>query len=229
MADDIVQDFDQLGWDTLAGCLSTCQNIPGFAGWENAHNAIATRFRAAALADEKFAESFLDAGQRYTQEESLFAFFFNAVSCVECFLYGLHHIGNLVAPNDFPIATDTDLRDIRRGKVMERFTRVFPNDSLTKLIESVVSDDQFCRMLEFRDVLTHRGSIPRQHHVVVPVSGARQKPAAVFVSAKPKSAVSTTDTIPLGTTTTNSMRDWLASRLRELFSETLNFCEDRLV
>jgi hypothetical protein len=228
---EIAKDFDAETYDLLGAHLGKHPNEPGWAGWANAHNGVAYRFRAAALADEKFTETFSFTGDRCVQEEALFSFFFNAVSCIECFLFGLHHIGALVSPRDFPIATDQDLRKVCRATVKDSFARAFPGDSVANLVIAVVADPELVKMLEYRDVLTHRGSIPRQHKVVLREPGHASIPedvGAVFMTAAPKAAVATSTVISLEKTTTHLRRQWLAIRVRELLSETLSFCQTKL-
>jgi len=223
--------FDKNGYDLLGAHMGKYPSKAGWHGWASAHNGIEYRFRGAALADERFASTFSVAGDRYAQEEALFAFFFNAVSCIECFLFGLYHIGALVSPHAFPIATDQDLSGIRRKWVRDCFKRSFPGDALTKLIGRVVDDPQFLNMLQYRDVLTHRGAIPRRHRVVPHAPGHARIPGdvdAVFMTAAPKTAAGKDDFVPLDATTTNLSRVWLARRVSELLGETLRFCQARL-
>jgi hypothetical protein len=230
-SDDVPQDFDKTGYDQLGAHMGKHPNKVGRDGWANAHNGVQYRFRGAALADERFASTFSVTGDRYVQEEALFGFFFNAVSCVECFLFGLYHIGAVVSPGAFPIATNQDLSRIRRDKVKDGFRRSFPGVGLTKLIALVVDDPNFLNILQYRDVLTHRGTIPRRHRVVPREPGHVRIPDdvdAVFMTAAPKAAGEKDSVVPLDATTTSLPRVWLARRVRELLGETLRFCQVRL-
>jgi hypothetical protein len=60
-----------------------------------------------------------------SDDKALFAFFFNAVSSVECSLYGLFHIGAMADPSAFPIASDQALRRIDRAAVKKCFQATF--------------------------------------------------------------------------------------------------------
>lgn len=55
-------DFDFAAWDQLGVHLGERANDPAFGGWANAHNAIAYRFRGAAVAEEEFTKTLAFAG-----------------------------------------------------------------------------------------------------------------------------------------------------------------------
>jgi hypothetical protein len=222
--------FDSVTWDRLGEVYGQHANHPAWGGLVNAHNGIAYRFWAAVAADKRFAGSFSLAGPRCEEEEALFSFFYNAVGSIECALYGLHHLGAISIGLGFPISKDGDLRAINRRTVRERFERAFPGEPLTIAIGKVLDDRTFARLLEFRDVLTHRGSVPRNHRVTMREPNIARIPEdvdAVFLPAKPKSSSDET-LMELDTKTTSTLLVWLAQAQRSILGETLRFAEQRL-
>jgi hypothetical protein len=220
-------DFDSAAWDQLGGHLGKRANDPAFGGWANAHNAIAYRFRGAAVAEEQFTKTFAFAGDRCAQEEALFAFFFNAVASVECSLYGLFHIGAMADPSAFPIASDQALRRIDRAAVKKCFQATFSAAALTAEVVALVDDPVFTQLRDYRDTLAHRGAIPRHHRVSLREPSHARIPSdidAVFMSSKPKAVDGGDELLELDATVINPRRTWLAAHVGRLLRETAAFC-----
>jgi hypothetical protein len=124
-------------------------------------NAIAYRFTALADYDESFG-FLIDAhgtgpGQpsRYMQERDLFGFFTNAHSVFDAFCFALFAIGTLRDPANFPLATDSDERNVTWSTMLRAYRKAFPTDPILSELEKIWKDTEELR--DIRNILTHRG------------------------------------------------------------------------
>jgi hypothetical protein len=170
-------DFDQEAYGRMARLASAFVDDRAYSGYASGFNGVAFRFASTDRAHEWFVEAIsskgaLDpSGTRLEQEESLFAFFYNACSSLECFYYAMYNLGACLAPDAFPTATASDLRQVRLDTVADRFAKTFPDDELTRLLSAVRRSPELEGMKDHREALSHRGTAPRNHSIRVSESG----------------------------------------------------------
>lgn len=133
------------------------------SGW----NGLAHRFRSATESHKALTESVQRSSapapeERYIQELALFTFVVSAVSTVECFYYSMYCIGGIIVPNKFPMSKSKDLK-FYPEKVSKLYIEEFPAEQHSISMASFLTDSQLIQLTELRNVLTHRGDIPRMH------------------------------------------------------------------
>lgn len=131
-------------------------------GW----NGLKHRLRAATEFSASFAASVLRSSappgeQRYEQERDLFGFFTNLLSAFECFFFAINGAAAIVDPNKFPIRPANQLRAATPQNVTDRFKQRFANATLTTLMDRCVAADQYRRLSDVRNFLSHRAAPPR--------------------------------------------------------------------
>ena len=208
-------DFPLAAYDSIAKRVSNL-NEQAWNGHANAWNGVAFRFRAAASEDERFTVEISSGnGERHAQEDALFGFFYNAISAIECFYYAAHHWGAMAKPSSFGIATEKDLADIKPHNVVKIFKLAFKNEPFTASLSAIQGGDWLREMKLYRDVLTHRGTLPRNHNLGVLGKGVTHLSSANVtptMSATPKALGSHHKhaQAPIDATTTRQRRVKLA-------------------
>lgn len=174
-------------------------------GWK----AVAIRFKTATKADERFTVSIRSATasasfeEREIQEEALFAFFVNGYAAIESYVYAAFAMGAMLLPADFPMATPKDLKAINPRQTQRCFTKRFPGTRIEAKLTALLADPSFERWGLVRNVLAHRSTPARHHHLNV----GDERPD--------KTEWEVMGGIILDTQTTASRRPWLASTLTE--------------
>jgi hypothetical protein len=208
---------------------------PGWSGYANGWNGVAYRFRAAHEASERYTTSirrdrFANA-ERYEQEEALCSFFFNSLSSLECFCYAMYHVGAAVGRSEFKIATDQDLKWIDINSTNRAFEAAFPSGGLTKALSVCAGSSERDDLEEYRNALSHRGSVPRQNFLgSFPPGSTIHIPAdtqEVRMTAKPRAAPvpgAIGPTVSIDDQTTSSRLAWLTATLNGLLVQAEAFC-----
>jgi hypothetical protein len=105
----------------------------------------------------------------YRQDNSLFCFFTNALSTLETLCYICFAMGAQLRPTGFPMKSESDKRSITPTRVLKTFERLFPNDDLTKALNSIVADPMLKEIKDTRNILSHRGSPSRTYNVNIQI------------------------------------------------------------
>lgn len=197
--------------------------ISSSLGW----NGVAYRYRALAEYDEEFTASAMVSTspapeERYRQGKTLFGFFVNAISVIECFFYSANCMASILKPNIFPLSKSEELI-IYPEKVEQRFAAEFPNDRLSNDMSRCIKDPIYRRMKAIRDVLTHRGTPPRKFYV----GGDRNGLTTMPDNIKAPSDQWQFDFL-VDAHTTASCREWLSLTLKGLIEAVDDFCNQKI-
>ena len=180
-----------------------------FAG---AWNGVTHRYRSAHDFDLAFVEA-MAAGDgpplkdRYQQELALFGFASAALSTLECCAFAAYCLGALARPDVFPVTIDRDLR-FYPPQVRDTFLKAYPGHLVGDVLADVLGSSEYERLADLRNVLSHRGTLPRSFHVSVG-TGPHARDGA-FIPSNPKSISS--DWLfnqPVDATLTQVLRTWL--------------------
>jgi hypothetical protein len=90
----------------------------------------------------------------------LFGFVVSAVSAVECFHFAAYCMAALVDPAGFPLTQSKNLK-FYPTDVRGRYQRVFPAETLTRVMTSTLAAPECDQLTKLRNVLAHRGTPPR--------------------------------------------------------------------
>lgn len=226
-------DFDQDAFHFLAERASVFSSLPAWKSYASGSNGIAFRFAAADEAHDQFAgaisgqTAFTPAGPRYVQEASLFAFFVNALSAVECFHFAAFNLGSCLAPTHFPVATPKDMRRVDVAATVRGFQASHPADPFTAALVGVAGSNELERLKEHRDVLTHRGTQARVHaYGVIPGRKVNlgMPPVSVSVARNPKDVPSAwVADLVIAPGVTAAPREWLGTTINMLMRECAAF------
>jgi hypothetical protein len=226
-------DFDQTAYRNLFEAATQFHGRSAWPSYASGANAVAYRFAAADESHERFvvaitgADAFRLNGPRYTQEESLFTFFVNALSTLECLHFALYNLGACVKPGAFPAETRDDLRGVSIKETTRRFKMAYSGTPFTKTLLALRDSTELKALIGYRDFLTHRGVPPRRHDLgyvppggVVDMSSAR----SVTIPSEPKDIPSNwTYALSLSANMTIQPRTWLAEVTNKLLSEAATF------
>ncbi len=192
-----------------------------------AWKAIAYRFRAMAECDEDFTDSFPKRlslpieerfAERYRQEKAVFGFFANGISSIECFFYAAYCFACIVNPNGFPLTDSQDLK-FTPLSAYKKFATHLRGDGLTSEMECCLRDPKYREAREMRDVLMHRGALPRTVRLE---SG---QPDLVAIPENPKDLSDDWRyKIELRADFTMTRRQWLSDTLAHLLARTSEYC-----
>jgi hypothetical protein len=175
-------------------------------GW----NAVAHRFLSCAMNSDRFVASIRrfgpspDSEERHVQEDALFCFLVNGLSCLESLGHGLHAIASMLRNRDFPMVTESDLREVSVSKTTERFQRVFPAEPITSALVKLATAREYKNWKRVRNVLAHRAH-----------------PARVFTTGGPVKWQ--LHDIAIDEKTTTVHRGWLAANLLSLLEAASEF------
>ena len=160
--------------------------------------------------------------ERHIQEKALFKFFTSGCSSIECFYFSSYCIGSIVDSNKFPIVSPNDLR-IYPQDVADAFGDRFPQDTLCTKLTEIIKADEFKKLYNYRNFLSHRGALPRQSHL----GGNRD--GLTFI---PKNPSDLSDNwihdFELNEATTRIPREWLENLLQNCIAELNAFTKEYL-
>ena len=131
-----------------------------------AWNGIAYRFVAAIEYASQFSGSIRisDApppDERCRQENALFFCISALQSSVECTFFASRIVAGISSPDGFTPSGDQDLKFMPKD-VVEYLAGSWPNSRICNVLRNAQSSREFIRICDFRRVLFHRGSLPRQ-------------------------------------------------------------------
>jgi hypothetical protein len=102
--------------------------------------------------------------ERYTQEQALFVFFGSAASALECFYLASYCAANLLDPTTFPIDKAGHLNKYA-PEIAKEFVHLRGTEAISVALSAHVASAWWTQLFDLRNVLTHRGSLPRLHFV----------------------------------------------------------------
>jgi hypothetical protein len=227
-------DFDEVRFLRLSQGASGLSRHPAWRSFASGLNGIAFRFAAADEAHDRFVKAIgaVDAFRgdpfaRYTQEESLASFFYNARSSLECFYFSMYCLGACLAAGQFPASTPKDLRSANIDTITKRFETAHPADPLTLMMMKVKASAELEAITEHRDALTHRGTMPRTQYYRATGPSAEVAvgfPERVTIPINPKDVPANwLVEQELGPAATEGARLWLGSTLNSLLVEGAGF------
>lgn len=130
-------------------------------------NALAYRLRAAAEYNETFVREIAEVASatremHYAQEVALFGCLTSALSAIDSFYTAAYCFGSAFAPLYFPFHHEKQLYQTPTT-VVKLYAICFPNDSFHKLLKEVQSSSEYRKLGDYRNVISHRGLLPRKH------------------------------------------------------------------
>lgn len=185
------------------------------------------RFRTLAESDEafrlvvpRFAETQED---RYEEERSLFAFFTALVSTLESACYMFYALAAQLDPVAFKMVTNADMRDVTPRLVAQCFADQYGDEPLTASLDELVRHRLFNQSYEFRNLLSHRGRIPRHYDTKIVLGDSPTVLGGVNSTVTP-----TIRGVPMDLALTMDRRVWIAIWLQEALAQALVFAEDHI-
>jgi hypothetical protein len=126
-------------------------------------------------------------------------------------------------PYEFPIETSEDLRRVYPGNVFKKFDTAFRDDALNKQMKECIDEPTYLEISNIRDVLSHRGVLPRNFYE------GGQRYGMATIPANPKDLLPEWRyDLPIDKETTTSRRRWLSEELTKLVEATYDFCNRNL-
>lgn len=152
--------FDDYTYKEIGAAVASrqAQHQHELKAFATSWNAVAARFRAAAEHSEEFVRVTKGPIDGYSRENTLFNFVTCALSCLDCYVFSVHCCAWMARPAAFPMATARDLKDVNRSSVRRELRTQFEGDSLVSSLDTVLSSDEFNKLKDLRDFMTHRGN-----------------------------------------------------------------------
>jgi hypothetical protein len=204
-----------------------CQEWREFA---LACNGIKTRFRVVTDSEQTYLSTVPLSNDTYEnvymQDSALFSFFTNAVSVLEVLCYACFAIAAQLQPTSFPMKTSDDLRKISPHFVSDQFTFIYPSVCLTKALTALAADEEFKKLKDVRNTLSHRGNPSRSYNVTFDFTPG--KPAQHLYLGGSKGEPPTWKGIRLDSAALSERRAWVVGHVDSLVSTALAFANDNV-
>jgi hypothetical protein len=114
----------------------------------------------------------------FREDQALVDYLLNACSTVDCLVFAAFSIGAGLDADCF--STDTsDLRRINRWFVANRYEISWSTERLSALLVEIRDNPGFRLLFDIRDVVTHRGGLPRTLYVGGEFSGRVTIPSSI--------------------------------------------------
>jgi len=139
------------------------------------------------------------------QERELFDFFVNGLSVIESCLFGLYAIGSVLDRANFKLTNQKEVASITRKKVIDAFQLVFPEETLTSVMNKTIESEEFRAWKDIRNVLAHQSTPGRVFYM----------PGALTLWKL--------NNIPIDSNIAVSNRQWLAKAISEILWEADSF------
>ncbi len=139
--------------------------------YSGAWNALSYRYQASIQYGDDFINTLDVFGttpnplDRFTQEKLLFNFYSSVFSTFESTYYGLYSIGHFISPKHFPISSPKDQQRISLNSTKEAYLKAFPTDQIADLFDTIANNQQYIKIKEIRNVLSHRTAPGRRMFV----------------------------------------------------------------
>jgi len=222
--------FDIDSYDAIEKALAPFAGLPHWKHWARGFSGFAFRYRGAVEANERFCAIVGGTGTRFQEEDCFFAMLTNGVAASECYYFALYCLGAIADETHFGRMSASGMRRITPDVVAESYSKGFPDDELTACIIRSVRSGARAQLVEYRDVLAHRGSLPREYTVDLAPDGiiSRKRATGTFVPSQPKKPIKDQGRLALHSGTTEPWLDWLQEDSNSLLNSTLMFCLGRL-
>lgn len=109
---------------------------------------------------------------RIAQDNALFGFFAYALSTIESWFFAMHAVASILHRADFPMTTDSDLKDITPTLTSQRFDGAYVGSSISTTMKQILSEPTYKEWKNLRNILVHR-SAPGRHFFLPPRSTPR--------------------------------------------------------
>jgi hypothetical protein len=182
------------------------------AGW----NAVASRFKTAADADNAFNASITQSTtppppERQMQEEKLFVFFVAGYSVVDSLAYTLYALGAMLHPAEFPMTTPAHFKAIGPALAQKKFAAVFTGTPIDTAFSVLTSHPTYKQWNQIRNILAHRSTPPRNQAITVTAT----TDGGAGTSTAGPTAWQIVGGLVLDNKMTTEKRAWLAQHLTE--------------
>jgi hypothetical protein len=148
--------------------------------------------------------------ERLIQERALFGCLASALSSVECFFMATYAVGAAMNSPSFPILSSNNLEKYPKN-IAKALAADYPTSSFTKLVNEIDTSPKLKQLMDLRNVLAHRGILPRRHFL----SNVADKASAVPVN--PKALATEHDyAAELSDQTTRIHTEWVLESLNRL-------------
>jgi len=229
-------DFDGDSYHRVAAGAAAFSHRSAWSSYASGMNAVAYRFAAADESHERFvaaitaSDALSPSGPRYLQEVSLFSFFVNALSTIECACFAIYNLGACVKPGAFPAGTREDLRDVNIKQTARFFKHDFHGQPISKTLLALRDSVELEALRTHRDFLAHRGVSPRRHDLgFVPWGSTVDVATAVRSASVPRNPKDVPANwkadVSLSANMTAEPRAWLATETNRLLRDAATFVE----
>jgi len=139
-----------------------------WAVYAGAHNGVAIRLRSANEYSDDFVQ-LMEHGPSnfetvYQEEKALNGCASSALSAVECTFMMSYAVGAVLASAHFPLTLAGHLQK-HPPAIAEAFRSWVPSDAFTATLISVAGSPELIALTHLRNVLSHRGKLPRKHRL----------------------------------------------------------------
>jgi hypothetical protein len=108
----------------------------------------------------------------FESDQTLVEFLTSACSAIDCFTFAAFALASARDGTTFPCDTPGTLVAVTRRRIADKFQARWPNDDLTRILIHFRDDKDISALFAIRDVVTHRGALPRTHYIGGPMGGS---------------------------------------------------------
>lgn len=193
----------------------------------SAWNSVALRARATAEYDWEFTRLITISKSpppedRLRQEQALFGFFVNALSALECFYYAAYCFASILKPVEFPVSTPKDLK-FYPNDVANKFAIIFAGEPISIEMQMCLNSPTYDELMKIRNVLAHRGTLPRQFFI-----GGEKDGSAMIPSNPTAPSILWSYDFAIDSKTTQERAQWVSKTLSRLLEVAEQFCTAKL-
>jgi len=164
--------FPTLQFDAVSEKMSRHSKNPSSnwfmfaAAWNATGYRLIATHRSSTKFDELLNSSPASIELRFLQDDEMFSFFSAALSAIECAFFAAYACVSQIFPADYPINLDKDLR-ITPERIIEKLKKKLSGTSLGNQMINTHNDTKYTELSNFRNYLSHRGTLPRQQYAAV--------------------------------------------------------------
>jgi hypothetical protein len=200
------------------------QPSPVWRQFTAASNSIVYRWSGLDVAAREFERLYPltmpSAEQRNLEETALFSFFTNGLSVIECTFFGVYAALSLVSPNKIEFNLD-EKKVPPPDAIVGRLSSQIRDHKVTSVLKTVQKSKAYKAVKNMRDILSHRGSPPR--------NWAIQPPRIIGVDPPLPRAESTWQGLTLNVALIAELRQQLSDSLRAIFESAREYLEKAVV
>jgi hypothetical protein len=140
-----------------------------YLGHSAAWTGVAVRLGAASEYNSEFAKSIARSTappleERYRQERALYGCLSSTLSAVECAYIAAYCLSSALAPEQLPLTSAKHLNQ-RPQKIAMAFDKWVAGDPFAVMLLTVATSEEIQALADFRNMLAHRGVLPRHHRL----------------------------------------------------------------